>query len=304
MSHCATYWKALNEAEGKLAALESVIAEASAPFEDIRKQYEAAGAARDEYVRLCENGFELEDGRRVWGPDFLALDRLERENGIVIKNRERTIDRIDRHGRILKLDLYSLGLGTVEPLRWLHLEELDVSDNPNLMSLAGLEGMHTLRVLSAWGCGLSTLASLRGLRLEDLDVYSNERLGDLSGLKDMRTLKKLAAFECALTTLEPLRGLRLEQLHVYENKGLKSLAGLEGMTSLELLSAFNCGLTTVKSLKGLALRELFVYGNAWLRDLKGLDGMVTLQKLHACNCGLSKETVTRWKSLFPFAELG
>ena len=48
MNSCSTYWQALNEADEKLATLESMLAAATTPVDEIRKVREAAGAARGE----------------------------------------------------------------------------------------------------------------------------------------------------------------------------------------------------------------------------------------------------------------
>ena len=243
MTSCSIYWRALNEADEKLAALESMLAGGTAPVDELRKPQEAFIAARDEYIRLCEEGVQLPDGRRVWGPDLLAMLCLEQKNKIMHDIPKR-ITLLDDKGRIVGLDLAWCDISTLKPLSGLRLEMLEVQGNGNLRDLSGLEGMSTLRGLEAWSCNLTTLISLRGLSLEDLQVDGNKELKNLGGLEGMATLKRLRAVGCGLNTLQALKGLGIEKLALCGNNGLTSLSGLDGMATLRLLTATDCGLST------------------------------------------------------------
>ena len=247
MSNCATYWKALNQADEKLAALESMLSEATEPVDEIRNTREAAGAARDEYVRLCEEGFPLGDGRRVWGPDLLALKQLEHKNQIKLSDIASNIRRLDGMGRIIELALKNAAITTLVPIGRLKLEELSFGGNARLTTLEGLEEMTSLRRLYAIRCNMVTLAALSELALESLVVSGNERLKDLTGVEKMYNLRTCYAEGCGLMTLQALKGLRLDCILVDNNPGLTALGGLDGMTSLKTLSAKHCGLSCEQS---------------------------------------------------------
>ena len=294
MSNCGTYWKALNEAELKLVALDSLLAEGKATIAKLRKPQEEFWLARDEYLRLCEEGIELKDGRHVWGPDFLAMKQLEAEKGTEIRKLERRIRRLDRHGRIVSLDLSEARLTSLKALGGLRLEELYLNRNKGLTNLAGLDSMKSLRMLSASGCDLRSLEPLRGLRLYGLNVSFNLNLKDLVGLEGMNTLGKVNALCCGLVTLQSLKGLRLRTLNVGGNNkdggrkyGLKTLTGIEGMTTLRKLEAPASDLISLEALSGLSLEELNVGNNGRLTSLAGLEQMNSLKYLKAYSCGLA-----------------
>ena len=301
MSTCSTYWKALNEADEKLAALQSMLAKAAAPAEEIRKSYDSARGAQEEYVRLCKEGIELADGRRVWGPDLLALNKLAQENGITIEDWGRHIVAVNENGRVVSLRFDMMNLTTLASLRGLRLERFVVSFDKGITDLAGLKGMKTLKSVTAFFCGLTSLEELRGLELEELSVPGNE-VTSFAGIEGMTTLRNLIAHSCRLGTLEELRGLRIEKLTVTQNVGLKALTGLEGMSTLRELAVLDCDLRTLESLKGLAIETLNVSNNPNLTSLAGIEGMHTLRRVIFGSCSIPASEVVRLKETLPFIE--
>ena len=301
MNTCAAYWKALNEADEKLAVLESMLAQGAAPLEEMRKQREAFTAAREEYVRLCEEGVRLDDGRRVWGPDYLTWKRLERNPRGEPYRLEEEIDQLDVRGRIVALDLDWAGLSTLEPLRALRLESLTVAWNTELADLRGIEDMTSLKVLRAYACNLISLDALRGLALEKLVVERNESLKSLTGIEGMTTLEVLNAARCSLGSLAPLGGLsRLRDVNVMNNPDLKDLSGLEDLANLKTLDVRNCDVNSLEALRGGQLERLYIADNKKLRRLDGIEGMSRLRVLNARRCSLSRKEVARWQKVYPF----
>lgn len=198
-----------------------------------------------------------------------------------------------RTTRVNRLELPNLRLESIEPLRGMELEFLDVSQNA-ISSLEPLRGMPLeflhcemnrithldplagmpLRELWADGNLIERVEPLRGLPLRLLRIAAN-RLTDLGPLEGM-ALERLYFGRNNVESLQPLRGMPLVELDCAENS-IASLEPLRGM-ALDALACEQNKIADLGPLAGMPLRRLWGEGNS-IADLAPLRGCTTLTRL-------------------------
>jgi len=188
---------------------------------------------------------------------------------------------------IARLDLRHLGLRDISPLRGLHLQSIDLQDNPvaDLSSLAGmpledvilsttqvadlspLRGAPIKR-LSLKDTPVTDLTPLHGMPIASLDLFS-VHVTDLSPLAGM-PLATLDISDSPIVDLSALQGLPLVQLSAGGSQ-ITSLRGLAGMP-LEVLDISSCQVSSLEELRGMPLKRVSFFGNPVL-DISPLRGL-------------------------------
>jgi hypothetical protein len=167
---------------------------------------------------------------------------------------------------------------------------LVLRDNDQLATLAGLEGLTTIRdgLIVERNAQLTDLGGLRGVRgtLRNIYIEDNARLVDLAGLDGVERLSGIANSSVLalivdgnpeLLSLGALSGVRGEvggSMSIRLNPKLESLDGLQGVTRLTggLLLHDN-GLATLSHLAALSEVEALTIEERGLVDLTGLEGL-------------------------------
>ena len=146
---------------------------------------------------------------------------------------------------------------------------LDISGNPNLISLTGLENLTTIDGdLDGGGGGLF--------------IFANQSLSSLAGLENLSAINgpyaSLSIGENPiLQTLTPLQALEgfVSIVQVQNNEQLVNLNGLEGITSSFGINVYdNPALVDIDGLIGLSTVDLvYLFGNDALQSIDGLSSM-------------------------------
>ncbi len=194
------------------------------------------------------------------------------------------------------------GIGRVADfprLKYLRVQETDLSDLSPIMGLVELETVSTFYNQITAIPDLSRLKSLRRLEIYD---YSEFPITDASGLAGLTALESLFISSArlntldAFSTLENMRSLRLQGAGLVSLDGVQNMPGLReldisgnpitdfspllGLTALKELDAIEMDLTEVNGLAGHpSLRSLDLSWNA-IRSTSSLGELPTLQTLN------------------------
>jgi internalin A len=193
---------------------------------------------------------------------------------------------------IVRAELFQSGIRSIEPLRGVPLEYLDLgmTDVTDLSPLASMP----LRELILENTPVADISVLKGMKLEGIKLQ-NTKVTDLSALKGMPIrelnlmgvpVQDLAQFsEMPLSTLwvpqtqvsdlSPIAGCRLASLDI-QNTKVSSLEPLRGMTSLERLNIADTEVTDVTPLKDLQLQRLTLTPSRITAGMEVLRSMKTL----------------------------
>jgi hypothetical protein len=184
--------------------------------------------------------------------------------------------KLDLHERGISLNIGSLGITDLSPIKGMHLNKLICSFNEiesleplrgmplsdlnieyNMInSLDALKGM-PLDTLNCGGNKITTLAPLIGMQLETLIISSNP-------IEDLRLISKfplvyLGCISNGLHDLEFVRGLSLLKLNIRRNK-VSDLTPLQGMP----LRDFDCHdnlVSSLEPLRGVSFHNLDISNN-------------------------------------------
>jgi Leucine-rich repeat (LRR) protein len=116
--------------------------------------------------------------------------------------------------------------------------QLTIMNEPDLVSLAGIEGCTSLQMLSLESCGVSSLQPLRGLS----------------------SMEQLMVVECFNTSLEGMNCMSLQSLCFRQCSSLVQLSGVEHLSALKSLELMQCGVNSLQPLSqlGTGLQKLRV----------------------------------------------
>jgi hypothetical protein len=159
--------------------------------------------------RSCSGSFTVHDGR-----DLAAIEACERIDG--------------------DLRIANTGLESLEGLSSLrHVEgRLEITHNPRLRSLAGLDNLATVRTLVVAGNpALESVAALGQLAVVGSVTLSDEpQLDSLAGLEGVRFASRVVVKNTGIASFAPLHELHaVGDLVITGNLRLVSLGGLEGL---------------------------------------------------------------------------
>jgi serine/threonine protein kinase len=187
----------------------------------------------------------------------------------------------DVRGR-LEVGIYGLHLNTLEPLRGLPIEILDIS----FCELSNLEPLHgmPLQELRMHHTFVSDLGPLAGTPLEILNAQDTN-VRDLSPLRGL-PLKDLLIDHTLATDLSPLAGLPLQRLSS-NNPGIKDFSALRGMP-LSNLALIGTGFADASVLAGMPLEILIIKGSPF-HNLEPLAGL-PLRTLDVGQCPIEDFT--------------
>ncbi|KAB2039437.1 hypothetical protein ES319_D02G009300v1 [Gossypium barbadense] len=173
-----------------------------------------------------------------------------------------------------------------------NLEELKLSDCPNLSSIPDLEGFSFLRNLDISECSKLEIVPIRGRcsSLEKLHISSCQNLSKIGdGLSTSTNLEELKLSDCPnLSSIPDLEGFSfLRNLDISECSKLEIVPIRGRCSSLEKLHISSCqnlskigdGLSTSSCLKELKLR-----GCANLSSIPDLEGFSFLRNLDISKC--------------------
>lgn len=209
----------------------------------------------------------------------------------------------------LHVDNGSASFTSVEPLTaCTELEELYLERCGSITTLAPLEGLRKLRVLSVDGCGklehlgLEGVTSLKvfsarwaavkeidclaGCALESVSLDSMNRLARLDGLRSTTTIRELRFSTSELTSLSGVEGcVDLQHISARAAPNLTSLTGLANARHLTHITLPDCkALTSLDGIGGCEeLTWLVIEGGAF-SDISLLSNMKSLEFLSLRGC--------------------
>ena len=200
---------------------------------------------------------------------------------------------------------------------------LDLTGNPNLVSLEGTSNFHSLRSINVVDCPqLRSANGLTGLPLLiEVRLTHNPQLVDVSAIRDLPSLITVDLSACGLIeSIDSLEGLpdlrnlylsscrnltqldlsrfpKLEQLYLDSCSKLVEIEGLSSLTQLTDLDISNChGITTLDGLENLKSLQVFDLRSVELEDFSIIGKLPNLMTLRLG--GQADLT-----SLLPFAPL-
>ena len=143
------------------------------------------------------------------GDQYMISEFLECSKSVLyVENMENSLSKISeivdklysgsKRERVLKsikgIEAYSCKIPDIMVIsRFKHLEDLNLSSNPDIVSLKGIEQCQRLKTLNCRSCNLTEVSELEGLKfLEYVDLGENENLESLDGLEDNPSLVELS----------------------------------------------------------------------------------------------------------------
>jgi serine/threonine protein kinase len=181
---------------------------------------------------------------------------------------------VDNEGMVL-LNLASQALRSLDPIRGLQIDSLDLSGTP-IAELEPLRGQR-LRTLILSNTKVIALTPLQGMPLHKL-VLDNTPARDLAPVKaaplNVLSLEGTKVFDLSFVKGMPLRSLNLK------NTVIVSLAPLRGLP-LESLSLAGTPVTDLSPLQGAPLKELDLRN---CKKLTNFSPVLTLPKLERLSC--------------------
>jgi tetratricopeptide (TPR) repeat protein len=208
---------------------------------------------------------------------------------------------------LIDLNLRDLPIDTLEPLRGLPLDRLDLGgtrvtdlsplrgmkltmlnlDRTKVADISPLAGMPMRDFTSSSSGSIHDFTPLRGAPLERFFSGHGE-LGDLSFLAGA-PLKVVVAMEAHISSLEAFRDAPLENLNIWGNR----ISDLSPLRSQALTSLFIHGnsISDLRPLRGLPITDLSISGNP-IADFSPLLDLPTLEVLHV-NAPMEKLAVLR-----------
>ncbi|WP_437735549.1 leucine-rich repeat domain-containing protein [Sorangium sp. So ce1335] len=191
----------------------------------------------------------------------------------LIGNPKLTSIDIGRVTRLGELYLYHLPLTDLSAFAGVsELVRLSVADNPELVSLTGVEQISGLFILEvAHNPRLTSLEGLSGLRFVEsgISIVNNLALTTLDGLGPLSSgdtganVGVILEDNPRLVDIDALRGIeRMSHLVVTDNDALLDLTGLEDASELQsLIIKDNLALTTLRGLGARSISSMDVTGN-------------------------------------------
>ncbi len=192
----------------------------------------------------------------------LVADRLKEwlgpgyESRAAIVNRSRVRANLDR-----------LSVDTLELLRGLPLDELNVSNSTRISSLEPLRGMR-LRVVEMGGTKVADLSPLLGMPLESLAINETD-VTDLTVLRGT-LLKRFWGRQLKIPDVSPLRGVPLQFVDL-AGCNLRSIDFLTE-SPVETLILDGNYISDLSPLRGKPLKSLEMTGSNPVRDFSPLRG--------------------------------
>ncbi|MCA9034272.1 MAG: hypothetical protein KDA91_04025 [Planctomycetaceae bacterium] len=173
---------------------------------------------------------------------------------------------------IVRAELFQSGIRSIEPLRGIPLEFLDlgmtdvsdisplegmplkelVLENTPVADISVLKGMQ-LEVVKLQNTKITDLTVLHGMPIRQLNLLGLE-VNDLSPFHDM-PLETLWAPRTKIADLSPLAGMKLQSLDI-QATDVRSLEPLAAMTTLRRLNIADTPVTDLTPLKDLKLERL------------------------------------------------
>lgn len=196
-----------------------------------------------------------------------------------------------QHLQVKQIELLGFPIGSLEPLRSMSLEGLNIP-NTGVSDLSALAGMETLRSLNISGTPVIDLSPLNGLRLRSIKLNPARIESGLEALKNMPTLERIhvggrsdmalkefweshakAMFDAGRKIREGIEalkeanpdqeewkphyevGLNSVVLELRDHANLQDISPLEG-SPLTTLSLVRSRVSDLSALTGMALRSL------------------------------------------------
>jgi serine/threonine protein kinase len=172
---------------------------------------------------------------------------------------------------LLKVDLINKPIDTLEPLRGLPFDGLNITGT-NISSLEPLRGMRLVTIMFS-GTKVADIAPLRGMPLREASV--NQRIVDLTPLRGA-PLKILGMGGTAASDLAFLSDAPLEDLSLWVSK-ISDLSPLRNKP-LKWLNIRDSRVSDLSPLRGAPLEGLEMQGNP-VQDLTPILDLPKLQKL-------------------------
>lgn len=279
---------------------------------------DVSSGAELEALRGCS---EIDGDLTIFGSNVSDLEPLFRlrvvTGALEISSFAGTLDGLRALESVGSLGLQNTIVGTLSPLQNLFQigsgrpqgGALTLSQNPNLVDLAGLGNLQAVTSISISENG--SLATLGGLNvpgeLERVSIRDNPVLGDVAGLENLQladtveienspalsnlgSLSNLqAATSLALVNLPSLTALDLPigsvQVFYLENVAVTNLNGLSGLRGMEsAIIQNNASLVDVDRLASLeSLAELSVINNSSLLRLPEFAGIISVEQVYVRN---------------------
>jgi len=167
------------------------------------------------------------------------------------------------------------------------IREIDVSNNPDIISLEPLKKLSGLKVLDISNTRINDLTPIRNLsKLEKLDC-SNTDVGNLDPLHYAINLKELNCHNTPVIHLMALKNfIHLTYLDC-SNTGINDLEPLSGISALSELRCGNTLIDYLSPIEGLANLKKLDLSNTHITNLEPLKGLINLQYLNVDNTHIS-----------------
>ena len=184
-----------------------------------------------------------------------------------------------------------------------NLIDLALVDNPRLLSLSGLQRLHSAQtIIISSGEGVSELRSLDGLsglqQVGTLQLQGQSSLSDLSGLDALEQASALALYGCS--SLVSVEGLaRLTSTDRLTLMGSPALASLSGIGSVAIGELYLSGMV---DLELTGLEQASISSTLTFSDVERLSAPAGLPRL-APRIDLSFENCPELRDLSAFAPL-
>ncbi|HBJ84711.1 MAG TPA: hypothetical protein DDZ88_12740 [Verrucomicrobiales bacterium] len=197
---------------------------------------------------------------------------------------------------LIELNLQSLPVDNLEPLRGLPLERLNLGgtkvtdlsplrgmklsminlEKTGVADISALAGMPLRDFTSSGSVPIQDFSALRGAPLQSFRGFPGDKLGDLSFLAGA-PLKVVWCSVGQVSSLEALRGAALETMLATGNR-ISDLSPLRGQP-LTMLSMHANGISDLRPLRGMPITELSIGGNP-ITDFSPLLDLPKLDVLH------------------------
>jgi internalin A len=198
---------------------------------------------------------------------------------------------------IVLAQLSNSGVASLEPLRGLRLQHLDIRGLP-VADLSPLAGM-PLEAFYAEESQVADLSPLKGLPLQSLWL-NHTPVADLSPLAGMR-FRELNLWATKVTDFSPLKTIHADTLWLrdtaivdlsvlngkplvsldLQDTAVRDLSPLANMASLKRLNLAAAAVTDLSPLAGLELERLIISPAKIERGLDAIRAMTSLQELDA-----------------------
>ena len=168
------------------------------------------------------------------------------------------------------------------------LEELNVSDNPLVTTVAPVA--HTLRILHARGpsCGIGDAGLANATQLEELNVSGNGKVTDVNHFPKLRILD---ASRSGITDAGLVNATLLEELNVSGNGNVTHVHLFPKLRILDA-SGSNCGIGDAGLVNATLLEELNVSDNGNVTHVRPCAKTLVKLVARGTGCGINDDGLT------------